>query len=188
MGYSTGAEQTSMGLFRCSNMRGVGEYAPGGMERHTVRDAADILGITTGAVRNRLSRRTLQSVKEHGTVYVLLPRRDTERDTGGIPGESTSLIVSELRAHNATLREQLEAEREANRENRRIIAALTARIPELPPAASQEPSEAPSEATEQPGRVGPQAPLEGAQEPSDALGGPGSGTARGSWWRRMFGG
>ena len=27
-----------------------------------------------------------------------------------------------------------------------------------------------------------------AQEPSEALGGQGSGTARGSWWRRMFGG
>ena len=30
-----------------------------------------------------------------------------------------------------TLREQVEAEREANRENRRIIAALAARIPNL---------------------------------------------------------
>ncbi len=26
------------------------------------------------------------------------------------------------------------------------------------------------------------------EEPSEALGGPRSGTARGSWWRRMFGG
>ena len=43
------------------------------MLRYTVRDAAAILGVTTGAVRNRLSRGTLQSVKEHGTVYVLLP-------------------------------------------------------------------------------------------------------------------
>jgi hypothetical protein len=46
--------------------------------------------------------------------------------------------------------------------------------------ATSGPPEAPSEATapEQPGR----------DEPSDALGSPGSGTARGSWWRRMFGG
>jgi hypothetical protein len=38
-----------------------------------------------------------------------------------------------------TLREQVEAEREANRENRHIIAALASRTPEL---------EAPSEARE----------------------------------------
>jgi hypothetical protein len=36
---------------------------------------------------------------------------------------------------------------------------------------------APTEATEQPGRVGPQTPLEGAQE-----------TTERPWWRRMFGG
>jgi hypothetical protein len=34
-------------------------FGPGGMERHSVRDATDILGITTGAVRSRLSRGTL---------------------------------------------------------------------------------------------------------------------------------
>ena len=34
-------------------------FAPGGMERRAVQDAADILGITTGAVRSRLSRGTL---------------------------------------------------------------------------------------------------------------------------------
>jgi hypothetical protein len=139
----------------------------GDMERYTVRDVAEALGISTGAVRNRLSRGTLKSVKERGTVYVLLPAdtpRHTERDPGDIPGESDALI-SEVRAHNATLREQLEAEREANRENRRIIAALTSRIPELPAAPSQEPSEAPETATEQPERVEPR-----------------------PWWRRMFGG
>ena len=37
-------------------------FGPGGMERHAVQDAADTLGITTGAVRSRLSRGTLQSV------------------------------------------------------------------------------------------------------------------------------
>jgi hypothetical protein len=41
---------------------------------------------------------------------------------------------------------------------------------------------------EEPERVEPRPGGEEAQDPSDALGGPGSGTARGSWWRRMFGG
>jgi hypothetical protein len=40
-----------------------------------------------------------------------------------------------------------------------------------------EPSEAPTQATQLPGRVGPQAPPEGAQEPSESR----------SWWRRVFG-
>jgi len=71
----------------------VGEGRIGGdTRRYTVRDAADILGITTGAVRNRLSRGTLQSIKEGDTVYVVLPERHTERDTGDIPGESAALI------------------------------------------------------------------------------------------------
>jgi len=41
---------------------------------------------------------------------------------------------------------------EANRENRRIIAALTQRIPELPPAPSQESPGAPESAPEEPDR------------------------------------
>jgi hypothetical protein len=53
------------------------------MVRYTVSEAADMLGITTGAVRNRLSRGTLRKTRESGTVYVLLPAdmsRDAERD------------------------------------------------------------------------------------------------------------
>jgi hypothetical protein len=148
------------------------------MERHSVRDAADILGITTGAVRSRLSRGTLQSVKEGGMVYVLLPpdaqrhaarleaereanreksppdaQRHAARDATDMPGESSvriSELRSELREHNASLREQLEAEREANRENRRIIAGLIQRVPELPPASSEGPTESSEGPTESP--------------------------------------
>src|SRR3712207_5604895 len=103
---------------------------PPDMSRCTVRDAADILGITTGAVRNRLSRGTLRSIKEGGTVYVLLPSeaRDTVRrprtyetphDMSGELGAPRALI-SEMRGRIEDLRGQVEAEREANRENRRI--------------------------------------------------------------------
>jgi len=68
---------------------------------------------------------------------------------------------------------------EANGENRRIIAALTQRIPELEASARDEAPESPESGVEMP--VGPIAAeaREVAQEPSDALGGPGSGTARG---------
>jgi hypothetical protein len=62
-------------------------------------------------------------------------------------GEDTSTthergaLTSELRAHNDTLREQLEAERQAHAEARRIIAGLVERIPaiEAPPEERESP-------------------------------------------------
>ena len=41
-------------------------------------------------------------------------------------------------------------------------------------------------AEEQQGRGQPRSAASGAQEPSEPFGGRGSGTPRGSWWRRMF--
>jgi len=81
----------------------------------------------------------------------------------------------------AALREQLAQANEWDRENRRIIAALTQRIPEIEPPAQGVPSEppgSPTEATEQPGRVGPQTEIESHQEGAEPV----------SWWRRVFGG
>ncbi len=117
--------------------------------RLTVPDAAKALGISPEAVRNRLSRGTLESVKEEGTVYVLIDRDMARHVTDrphDIPGESEALI-SEMRGRIEDLREQLEAERRANEENRRIIAALTSRIPEIEAPAPSEPRESPETAT-----------------------------------------
>ena len=72
-----------------------------------------------------------------------MDRSETVQDESQGPSATYSAeLVGELRAHNTTLREQLEAEREANRENRRIIAALTSRIPELE-APQERPPDAP---------------------------------------------
>ena len=60
--------------------------------------------------------------------------------------------------------------------DRRIIAALTQRIPEI--EAPSDVPQSPTAATEQPGRVEPQPQVEGAQE----------GAERRSWWQRWFGG
>ena len=76
--------------------RGVGEPQVRRRLRYTVEDAAAVLGMTTGAVRNRLSQGTLRSVEEHGTVCVLLPTntsRDAARDIGDIPGMSSALMA-----------------------------------------------------------------------------------------------
>jgi hypothetical protein len=165
-------------------MRAVGESRrTPDMERYTVAEAADMLGITTGAVRNRLSRGTLQSIKESGTVYVLLSTdmsRDAERGAddipGGMPSPERDTLTSELRDRLRYVEGQLEAERQAHAEARRIIAGLVERIPAI-----EAPSDAPGSpepGEEQQGRGGdPQSATVGAQE----------GAQRRPWWRRIIG-
>ena len=136
-------------------------------ERLTVHDAARRLGISEDAVRMRVKRGTLSAEKEGGRLYVLL---DIEPTT-----DRTDELIRELRARVHSLEYQLDQEREANRENRRIIAALTSRIPaiEAPsevPGAPETTSEEPESAEPHPERI----------EDQEATQGP--------WWRRMFGG
>jgi hypothetical protein len=189
---------------------GEGRNIPPEMERYTVAGAAARLGITTGAVRNRLSRGTLKSEKEGGTVYVLLPTdtlRDAGRDTTDTPGDippthERDPLTSELRDRLRYVEGQLEAERQAHAEARRIIAGLVERIPAIEAPASPEATESPSEATPQPGRVEPQpavegtrgedsSPLEAQETPEmhmpEVHGRPRTPSER-PWWRRMFGG
>lgn len=142
--------------------------------RVTVEDAAKVLGISVDAVRKRIERGTLRNEKRDGTRYVLLDGDMTEQDTGRThhDNDMTPLIES-LQDQIRYLREQLDAEREANRENRRLLAAALERIPELEPAREppREPREAPTEASEEPGgvEVGPE-----QEKPV-------------SWWQRLFG-
>jgi hypothetical protein len=110
-------------------------------ERLTLRQAAARLGVSESAVRKRVERRTLRSDKgPDGRRYVYL---DTVADEGAdtsATGERDALI-SELRAHNDTLREQLEAERQGHAEARRLLAAALERIPpqlEAPQEASED--------------------------------------------------
>jgi excisionase family DNA binding protein len=93
-------------------------------QRLTVRDAAKVLGISEGAVRMRIKRGTLPSAREGGRLYVSLnidPTTDPERPHTRDNDRTSELI--------ATLREQLEAERQAHAEARRIIAGLVERLP-----------------------------------------------------------
>lgn len=45
------------------------------VQRVTVNEAASILGISQDAVRKRINRGSLRAVREHGQVYVLVPKR-----------------------------------------------------------------------------------------------------------------
>jgi len=71
------------------------------------------------------------------------------------------------------LREQLEAERQAHAEARRIIAGLVERIPAI-----EAPRENPPESPESPAPT--HTPNEAPEEAQEGVQRP--------WWRRMFGG
>jgi hypothetical protein len=146
------------------------------MERYTVAEAADMLGITTGAVRNRLSRGTLRSTKEDRTVYVLLPTdmsRDAGRDTGdtprGMPHLEPDALTSELRDRLRYVEGQLEAERQAHAEARRLLAAALERIPAIEPPESPETPSGAAPDTQTPPET---------ETPAETR----------PWWRRVFGG
>jgi hypothetical protein len=151
-----------------------------------VAQAAEILGVTVEAIRGRIKRGTLEHERHSGTVYVLLEadqsanrsRPDADQITNRLQSDSAALISAKDETI-AALREQLEQANERDRENRRIIAALTSRIPaiEAPaseatetPEASETAAEASEGATPHPDTPGAQ---EGAQRP---------------WWRRVLGG
>jgi hypothetical protein len=158
--------------------------------RVSVYQAAEVMGVTVDAIRKRISRGTIPHERdEDRRVWVLL---DTDQDAAsnvhdtGQPQSDATALISAKDETIAALREQLEQANERDRENRRIIAALTSRIPaiEAPP----DERESPETVEEEQGRGEPHSATGGAQESSDSIGGRGSGTARGSWWRRMLGG
>jgi hypothetical protein len=96
---------------------------------------------------------------------------DTGADASATPERDA--LISEMHAHNETLREQLEAERQAHAEARRLLAAALERIPALEP---------PPEAPESPDT--PSEPAPGSRTPPE----PQTAPERVPWWRRMFGG
>ena len=125
----------------------MGGTRPG--RRVTQREAAEILGVSVEAIRKRVKRGTLRSEKgEDGRRYVCLdPAPDAARPQADHAGHAYSQaeggrhadpapLVEELRDQVGYLRDQLRREQDAHAEARRIIAALTSRIPELEPPRS----------------------------------------------------
>src|SRR5215211_6871562 len=97
-----------------------------GYQRLTVDQAATTLGISTDAVRKRARRGSLDSEKdEDGTVYIWV---DSGVPDGLTP---TQAHLDSLQEQINYLREHLDRAEERDRENRRIIAALTQRIPAI---------------------------------------------------------
>ena len=162
-------------------MRHDGDGTGDGTVRLTVRDAADVMGISAEAVRKRMKRGTVPTERDpDGTVRVLLDGDGTRPDDrpadradvdGTRPDEQAALAAAKDQTISL-LREQLEAERTANRENRRLLAAALERIPAL---------EAPRDGHET-ATAGPD-----GKDHRPANGGAQEGGDRRSWWRRWFG-
>jgi seryl-tRNA synthetase len=137
--------------------------------RATPQHAAELLGISVEAVRQRIRRGTLRSDKDKdGSVWVYLD--ESVRDTDSVQTTDQTLYTTHLENEISYLRQQLEQANERDREQRRIIAALTQRIPEL--EAPSEPRESPETATVATEEANPRPERVEEHVP---------------WWRRWFG-
>ncbi len=103
-------------------------------QRLTVNQAAEVLGISAEALRQRIKRNTIPHTKIGNTVYVDVTDQDTTEQRHNV--DQTELVQS-LQDQVTYLRAQLDQSNDANREMRRLLAALTQRIPELPAAAAE---------------------------------------------------
>lgn len=163
----------------------VGEGSTDQPYRLTVGQAADQLGISKNAVRNRIKRGTLRHERECGQVFVILaaanqPANNTGQSTGqqAISDQEDPDPRDEL---IAVLREQLAAEREAHAETRRIAAMLAGHGRELELSESyEEPSQDENRSEEE------DAPTDSAADPHSATEEPPE--VKRSWWRRLLGG
>jgi hypothetical protein len=184
------------------------------VRRVPLREAAQLLGVSKDAVRQRIRRGTIRSDKgKDGRVYVYVDASPDDVHEVTSTADPRDQLIEHLRG-------EVEAWREESRRKDTIIMNMTEAMKALsppeprspareeePPPQEEEPYAAHTREyavtpTPQPGRVGPQAPLEASQEPagsptaatadtegaeprSDA-----EGTQRASerpWWRRMFG-
>ena len=135
------------------------------------------MGLTVDAVRSRVKRGTIDHVRVGSSrVYVLLGADEAhpghDQDTAQVSDQEARESEDRTAELIATLREQLQAERQAHAEARRLLAAALERIPAI-----EAPLEAPETADEPQGR---------GESYSDAPGG--SEAEQRPWWRRVFGG
>jgi len=99
--------------------------------RLTVPEAAAELGTTSEGIRSRIKRGTLRTVREGGRVFVILegaPTGSGAAPSGDRAGDRAEL-VDELRDRVTFLERELGRRAGEAAELRRIIAALTQRIP-----------------------------------------------------------
>jgi hypothetical protein len=168
------------------------------MAKHkvTVQEAAEALDTSVDAIRQRIKRGKLPRAEpddpDDNRVYVWLDgdHAETRHHVEGEVSANLGALVESLQDQVEYLREHLDREREANRENRRLLAAALDRIPpqlQLE-AAPSEPPGTPETAAEGPLRA--KQPRPGAEEEAreDSQRQQEPVEKRRSWWQRMLGG
>lgn len=106
-------------------------------QRLDINGAARVLGISSDAVRKRVERGTLESERDdRGHVFIWLDTDETPDQPRSESGSEALLFeknerIEDLRRQLERYERMLETEQESSRELRRIVAALTQRIPEL---------------------------------------------------------
>ena len=130
------------------------------VERLSVAEAAEALGVTRDAIHKRITRGSIRYEKgEDGRFYVYVdtPTKglDTSKDASKV--EALERLIEDQRDQITYLRAELARRAETHTEESRrkdsIIAALTQRIPELEPPA---PPESPEPREPGPYRVRPE--------------------------------
>jgi hypothetical protein len=145
--------------------------------RLTVPEAAEALGISGDAVRSRIKRGTLTTVREGGRVFVVLGGSDrpgAQAQPTSVPSEDR--LYQEMQARIRYLESQVEEEREARRRADTLLARLMDRLPELEAPSSEATPGEPETAAQEPERAEPHSAAEEAQE-----------GAQRPWWRRIIG-
>ncbi len=160
------------------------------VERLSVAEAAEALGVTRDAIHKRINRSTIEYEKgEDGRFYVYVDTStqglDTSTDTSKDESKVEALerLIDSQQDRIAFLERVLEEEREARTEERRrhdtLMAQLMQRIPEL---------EAPGEPRESPENAGPTSPMDSARAPQTTSERPSTGEPERPWWRKILGG
>ena len=160
------------------------------LDRLTVAQAADALGVSQDAVRKRIARDTIRHDRDQsGRVFVYLAPSETVHKTDQDRGQDDATKTVQD-AYVRSLEDQIAFLRQELERKDAILLNLTDRIPQL---------EAPSERRESPESPGPSdtdtpTPAEGdAQEAAQSahsatLRPQGNEAARRPWWRRIIGG
>ena len=100
--------------------------------------------MSESAIHKRVQRGTLEHDKDaHGRVFIYFDDV-TDAVSDIVQHPSTDALISEMHSRIESLEQQLEHEREANRENWRLLAAALERIPaiEAPPEEREAPESA----------------------------------------------
>lgn len=152
------------------------------MERLSVPEAAERLGVTQDAVRKRIHRDAISwDQDDDGRYYVYLDTHDTTRNTSRTTRQDSSrdipseALIRSMQDQIDTLKQEVADWKEEARRKDHLLAAALERIPAIEAAPQDTLSDA------------PESPQTASQEPSNGEAPEERETAKKRpWWRRLF--